>query len=95
MSSNTDTEIQRASRGRFAPGQSGNPAGGAKRLTAEQRIERAMNTHGVGLLERAFVEAQTDNLVLANLLGFLASCQNASSVHSVALLQATDPASRH
>lgn len=95
MTSSTDTEIQRAARGRFAPGKSGNPAGGGKRLTAEQRIERAMHAHGVGLLERAFVEAQTDNTVLASLLGFLASCQNASNVHSSALLQSMDPASRH
>lgn len=78
MTTTTDTDIQRAARGRFAAGQSGNPAGTSQRLTIEQRIERALSTHGVGLIERAFVEAKTDNLVLAGLLNFLGSCQNAA-----------------
>ncbi|WP_443699801.1 hypothetical protein [Pseudomonas sp.] len=81
------TEI-RDQKGRFAPGASGNPIGGNKRLTTEQRIDRTLSTHGADMLERAFVEAKTDSAVLAGLLNFLAVSQCTANLNNVALLQA-------
>jgi hypothetical protein len=80
------TEI-RDQKGRFAPGASGNPIGGNKRLTAEQRIDRTLSTHGADMLERAFIEAKTDSSVLAGLLNFLAASQGTANLNTAALLQ--------
>lgn len=86
MSSQNAT-IQRDVKGRFGPGNNANPAGRPK-LTTEQRIERALTTHGPAILDRAFVEAKTDNAVMAALLNFLAGCQGARNLAAAAMLQA-------
>ncbi|MGE4335650.1 MAG: hypothetical protein AB7E55_06715 [Pigmentiphaga sp.] len=85
------TETNRDTKGRFGPGNQANPAGRPK-LTTEQRIERALTTHGPAILDRAFVEAKTDNAVLAALLSFLSTCQGAANI---AYLAAQQPGARH
>lgn len=51
--------------GRFG---TGNP-GGATRLTPSERIARLVSKRGPNLLDMAFNQAETDNGVLAALLG--------------------------
>ncbi len=87
MSIENTTNTERDGKGRFKPGNNANPAGRPK-LTTEQRIERALTTHGPAILDRAFVEARTDNTVMAALLNFLASCQGAQNLATAAMLQA-------
>lgn len=64
--------IQRAARGRFAPGASGNPEGGrrAARSMSPQRIDRFFECNGSALLDRAFERFQISDEVLSGLLVF-------------------------
>ncbi|MEB0076304.1 hypothetical protein QN386_06915 [Pseudomonas sp. CCI3.2] len=85
MKEQTETRDQK---GRFAPGTSGNPIGGNKRLTAEQRIERALSAHGPEMLEHAFLRAKEDDAVLTGLLNFLTASQGTANLNAAALLLA-------
>lgn len=66
-----DYSNTRSADGRFG---SGNP-GGAPRLTPSERIARLVSKRGPDLLDLAFKQAETDNGVLAALLGYLAARQ--------------------
>lgn len=62
--------IQRAARGRFAPGTSGNLEGGRRgpRLMTQQRLDRLFEKHGPAMLERALERFQACDEVLSGLL---------------------------
>ncbi len=85
-------DVIRDTKGRFGPGNQANPAGRPK-LTAAQKIERSLSSHGAEFLERAFQRAKEDDAVLAGLLSFLATAQGAANIAHIAAAQA--PAARH
>lgn len=64
--------IQRTSRGRFAPGVSGNPEGGRRgpRTMSMARLDRLLEQHGPAVLDRAFERFQACDQVLSALLIF-------------------------
>lgn len=64
--------IQRTGRGRFAPGQSGNPRGGQckPRLMTQQRLERLFEKHGQALLDAALQRFAISDEVMSALLIF-------------------------
>lgn len=68
----TNETIQRAARGRFAPGISGNPEGGRRgpRSMSMQRLDRLLEKHGPAVLNQAFERFQVCDEVLSALLIF-------------------------
>lgn len=69
----TKETIQRTERGRFAPGATGNPAGGRVAPRSSRALESLLQKHSVDLIERAIALAQTNDEVLAGLLNLSAA----------------------
>lgn len=78
----------RNEKGQFAPGHEGNPNGRRPRKTPEQRLLEAVERDAPTLVERALIEAQTDNAVLAQVLAYLTECLRTKNIQAEAELHA-------
>ncbi|EJA9197312.1 hypothetical protein FXI35_005068 [Escherichia coli] len=79
---------KRTAKGRFAPGTSGNPDGARKHKNPEQKLLESIARDAPALVERALIEAQTDNRILAEVLAYLTECMRTKNLQFEAELQA-------